>query len=112
MFVPPSGLSGAITFAISGNSVGSTAPTSPPTISRFEASPEAETPSYTAPSPCRIRVTISSELSAYVTLMSHPLSSSNGVTQSMLSNPSVVPSSVYPCQAMSSSAPSPSPIAS
>ena len=51
LFVPPSGFSGAITFSISGNRVGSIAPTSPPAISRLDASPDADTPSYLAPPP-------------------------------------------------------------
>ncbi len=93
MFVPPSGLSGPITFANCGNSDVSIAPTSPPAISRLLASPEAETPSYTVPPPWRISVTISSEVSPYVTLTWQPVASSNGVTQSKSSPPSVEPSS-------------------
>ena len=93
-------MSGAITFSISGNSDGSTAPTSPPAISRLDASPDADTPSYSDPPPERMSWTISSELSPYVTSTSHPVSSSNGVTQSYSSYPSVVPSSVYPCHAI------------
>ena len=80
--MPPSGFSGAITFSISGNSAGSIAPTSPPAIRRLEASPEADTPSYSAPPPDRISWTISSEVSPYVTSTWQPVSSSKGVTQS------------------------------
>jgi hypothetical protein len=83
-----------MTFSRSGKSAGSTAPTSPAAMSRLLAFPEADTPSYTSPPPCRMSVTISSEVSAYVTLTWQPVSSSNGVTQSVSSYPSVVPSSV------------------
>ncbi len=76
---------------ISGNRLGSTAATSPPAISRFEASPEAETPSYVEPPPWRISVTISSEVSAYFTLTLQPVSFSKSVTQSKFG--SLVPSS-------------------
>ena len=62
--MPPSGFNGAITFPISGNRVVSIAPTSPPAISRLDASPDAETPSYSDPPPSRMNWTISSELSA------------------------------------------------
>ena len=52
---------------------------SAPAISRSEASPEAETTSY---SPDCISVTASSEVPKYFTSTWQPVSSSNGVTQS------------------------------
>ena len=56
-----------------------TGATSPEAISRSEASPEAETTSY---SPVFIRVTASSEVPKYFTLAWQPVFFSNGVTQS------------------------------
>ena len=65
-----------------------TGATSPAAISRSEASPEADTTSY---SPVFIRVTASSEVPKYLTLAWQPVSFSNGVTQSTVV--SLVPSS-------------------
>ncbi len=65
-----------------------TGSTSPAAISRSDASPEADTTSY---SPVFIRLTASSEVPKYLTLTSQPVSSSNGVTQSTAG--SVEPSS-------------------
>ena len=62
--------------------VGSTAATSPLAISRFVASPEAETPSYTLPPPWRRSVTISSEVLPIFVWTLQPVSASNGWTQS------------------------------
>jgi hypothetical protein len=56
-----------------------TGSTSPPSISRRVASPDAETPSYW---PLRISWTISSELAPTFTLTLQPVCFSNGVTQS------------------------------
>ena len=57
-----------------------TGATSPAAISRSEASPEAETTSY---SPVFISCTASSEVAKYFTLAWQPVSFSNGVTQSI-----------------------------
>ena len=65
-----------------------TGSTSPPAIRRSDASPDADTTSY---SPDFIKVTASSEVPKYFTLTSQPVSSSKGVTQSTLL--SVEPSS-------------------
>ena len=56
-----------------------TGSTSPAAIIRRDASPEAETTSY---SPVFIRLTASSEVAKYLMLAWQPVSSSNGVTQS------------------------------
>ncbi len=61
---------------------------SPLAISRSEASPDAETTSY---SPDCISCTASSEVAKYFTLAWQPVSCSNGVTQSI--DLSVEPSS-------------------
>src|SRR5919107_2893742 len=81
-----------------------TGATTPPAISRREASPEAETTSY---SPVRIRVTASSDVPKYFTLALQPVSLSKGVTQS--TDLSVLPSSAYPGQARMLTSPSMSP---
>ena len=73
-------------------------------MSRSEASPEAETTSY---SPVFISVTISSEVAPTLMLTWQPVASSNGVTQSTFG--SVVPSSTYPAQATKLTWPSPAP---
>ena len=65
-----------------------TGATSPPSISRSVASPDAETPSY---SPVRISCTISSEVLPILTLTWQPVSFSKSVTQSTFG--SVDPSS-------------------
>ena len=65
-----------------------TGSTSPEAISRSEASPEADTTSYW---PVFIRLTMSSEVGAVLTLTLQPVASSNGVTQSTAG--SVEPSS-------------------
>ena len=65
-----------------------TGATSPASISRTLASPEADTPSY---SPVCISWTISSEVLPILTLTLQPVWSSNGVTQSYAG--SVLPSS-------------------
>ena len=49
-------------------------------MSRFVASPEAETPSYWVPPPCRMRVTISSDVFPGLTVTWQPLCASNGLT--------------------------------
>ena len=51
-------------------------------IRRFEASPDADTPSKTFPPPRRMRLTISSELAAMVDFTMQPVSFSNGWIQS------------------------------
>ncbi len=56
-----------------------TGATSPEAISRRVASPEADTTSYWPPF---IRLTASSEVLKYLTVALHPVSFSNGVTQS------------------------------
>ena len=56
-----------------------TGATSPPAISRRDASPEADTTSYC---PDFIRLTASSEVPKYFTSTWQPVSFSNGVTQS------------------------------
>src|SRR3712207_4243050 len=73
-------------------------------MSRREASPEAETTSY---SPVRMRLTASSEVPKYLTLAVQPVSFSKGVTQS--TDLSVLPSSAYPGQARMLTSPSMSP---
>src|SRR5215213_1449511 len=73
-------------------------------MSRNEASPEAETTSY---SPVRMRLTASSEVPKYFTLALQPVCCSKGVTQS--TDLSVLPSSAYPGQARMSTSPSMSP---
>src|SRR5207248_1950303 len=75
-----------------------TSATSPWAIRRLVASPLAETPSYWVPPPCRISVTISSDVSANFTLILQPVAVVKGVTQSTLG--SVLPLSTYPVQAM------------
>src|SRR2546421_8943664 len=59
-----------------------TSATSPWAMRRLVASPLAETPSYWVPPPCRIRVTISSDVSANFTLILQPVAVVKGVTQS------------------------------
>src|SRR5207237_1591489 len=86
----------------------SAAATSPWAISTLVAFPEAETPSYTFPPPCRIRVTISAEVLAYLALTLQPVCCWNGVTQSNLG--SFWPLSVYPGHAMRLSWPSVGPM--
>ena len=61
---------------------------SPEAISRSDASPEADTTSY---SPVFIRFSASSEVPKYFTLAWQPVCFSNGVTQSIVG--SFVPSS-------------------
>jgi len=56
--------------------------TSPFAMSRFDASPDADTPSQTVPPPWRIRVTISSDELPSLVLTLHPVAASNGFTQS------------------------------
>src|SRR5437879_10283847 len=75
-----------------------TSATSPWAIRRLVASPLADTPSHTVPPPCRIRVTISSEVSANLTLIVQPVCVWKGVTQSTLG--SVLPLSTYPVHAI------------
>ena len=67
--------------SLKSNSAGSIADTAPDAISRFDESPDADTPSHW-PAWLVIRLYISSELSAYLTLTAQPVSSSNGVIQS------------------------------
>ena len=69
-----------ITLAYSGNMLMSIGATSPPAISRFDASPDADTPSYRVPPPCVIRFTMSAESVPYFTSTLHPVSCSNGFT--------------------------------
>src|SRR4051794_13072932 len=75
-------------------------------MSRSEASPEADTTSY---SPVFISETISSEVPAIFVLTLQPVSFSKSCTQSTLG--SFVPSSAYPAQAMMLTWPSPAPSA-
>ncbi len=70
--------------SVKSNSAGSIADTAPDAMSRFDESPDADTPSH-CPAWVVIRLYISSELSAYLTLTSHPVSVSNGVIQSYCS---------------------------
>src|SRR5689334_955808 len=71
---------------------------------RSEASPEAETTSY---SPDRINVTISSDVPAGLLFTLHPVACSKLCTQSTVL--SLEPSSTYPAQEMMLTAPSPAP---
>src|SRR5713226_7332880 len=100
--------SDVITSLKSGIRLTFTSATSPWAISRLVASPDAETPSQTVPPPCRIRVTISSEVSANLTLIVQPVWFWKGVTQSTLG--SDLPLSTYPVQAIRLSLPSPAPM--
>src|SRR3954452_2779686 len=75
-----------------------------PAISRREASPDADTASY---SPVFIRLTISSEVPAVLVLTLQPEACSNGWTQSTFG--SFDPSSAYPAQATRLTWPSPAP---
>src|SRR3954452_15691635 len=78
--------------------------TCPPAISRSDASPEADTTSY---SPVFIRLTASSEVPKYFTFALQPVWSSNGLTQFTFG--SFEPSSAYPGQARMFTSPSPLP---
>src|SRR5437879_18162 len=73
-------------------------------MSRREASPDAETASY---SPLFIRVTISSEVPATLVLTLQPVACSKGWTQSTFL--SLDPSSAYPAQATRLPWPAPAP---
>ena len=55
--------------------------TSPASMRRFDASPDAETPSY-SPWPWVIRLYMSSEVSAVLVFTWQPVACSNGWTQS------------------------------
>src|SRR5580765_474999 len=81
--------------------------TSPCAMSRLVASPDAETPSYWLPPPCRMRFTISSEVLPYFTVTLQPVCVWNGVTQSAVGL--FWPFSTYPGHAIRFSAPSPAP---
>src|ERR1700730_2089219 len=74
-------------------------------MSRREALPDAETPSYW---PVFISCTISSDVLPIFTFTLHPVCCWNGPTQ--LTFGSFAPLSAYPAQAMMLSAPSPAPM--
>src|SRR2546427_11978184 len=85
-----------------------TSATSPWAISRLVASPLAETPSHCVPPPWRISVTISSDVSANLTLILQLVWVVKGVTQSTFG--SDLPLSTYPVHATRFNVPSPAPM--